>query len=380
MSAPDQRVAVLQFAEEGDTSGFFSQVARWHDRERFRMIFGTLKPMPGWLQDAMTSSGVRSFSCGASSRAGLPAAFVRLAAILRRERVDVVHTHLFEPSVVGLAAATLVRTPVRVLTRHYSNYHTRLGKTWHTFLDRACIRMADRVIAVSQHTKDHLVAEEGAPAGKVQVVLNGIDFDRIRVSSHDAPRRIRNELAPGAAIILVAGRLHPEKGQSFLFQALPEVKRRVQHPFRVLVAGTGPSERAYRSEVTSLGCDDVVRFLGFRTDIADLMAAADLLVLPSVAEAFGLALAEALYLGTPVLASRIGGIPEIVADGRDGVLVAAESSRALADALSELLTSPGRLAGMRNAGRAKVIERFPFSVMMHSYEAIYDALLADRRS
>jgi glycosyltransferase involved in cell wall biosynthesis len=300
---------------------------------------------------------------------------VALARFLRRERVDVLHTHLFEPSVVGLLAGAVARTPVRVMTRHYSNYHTRIEKRWHVRADRLCNRMSHAIIAVSQHTADHLVQEERTNPEKVHVILNGIDFSRVKVSDSDAPARLRRELeAVDRPLLLLPGRLHPEKGQSHLFRALPFVRQRLLRKPMVLVAGGGPFEAAYRAEVESLGCNDMVRFLGFRRDLPDLMAAADLVLLPSVAEAFGLVLAEALCLGVPVVATRVGGIPEIVSHGIDGVLVPPADSGALAEAIAGLLSDEPRRLKLAGAGRAKVIERFQFADMVRRYEQLYDRL------
>jgi glycosyltransferase involved in cell wall biosynthesis len=173
-------------------------------------------------------------------------------------------------------------------------------------------------------------------------------------------------------LLVIIARLHPEKGHSYLFQALPEIRRRVHKPVRLIVAGTGPFDAAYRDEVRELGCEEMVSFAGFRKDSADLMAAADLVVLPSVAEAFGLVLTESLYLGTPVVATRVGGIPEIVDDGVDGLLVPPGDSAALADAIVELLNDDGRRKRMAGAGREKVLGRFRFEDMVRSYESIYE--------
>jgi glycosyltransferase involved in cell wall biosynthesis len=126
--------------------------------------------------------------------------------------------------------------------------------------------------------------------------------------------------------------------------------------------------------VRRLGCEGVVRFLGFRNDLPDLMAASDLFVLPSVAEAFGLVLVEALYLGVPVVATRVGGIPEIIDHGADGVLVPPADSVVLASALMELLSNDARRMRLAGVGRAKVLERFSFEAMVRAYEALYDKL------
>jgi glycosyltransferase involved in cell wall biosynthesis len=370
--------SIFHFAQDDDTSGFFPQLGRWYDRGRYRMYFGTLKPMASWLREYMESQGVRCFACNCRSRADYPLGLLKLARFLRQEQIDVLHTHLFDPSIVGLHAGVLAGTRVRVLTRHYSDYHTRINKKWHVRLDQFSTRLSHAAIAVSQHTADHMIEVEKAPPSKIQVVLNGIDFDRVRPSAEGAPERMRRQFgAEDSYLLLIVARLHPEKGHRYLFEALPDIVRRLGQPVRLLVAGAGRFEAAYRETVRSLGLKDMVSFLGFRRDAADLMAAADLLVLPSLAEAFGLVLTEAIYLGTPVVATRVGGIPEIVEDGRDGVLVPPADSRALALAITNLLADPARRKAMSGAGRDRIIARFGFKDMVGSYQTIYQKLLGE---
>jgi glycosyltransferase involved in cell wall biosynthesis len=372
-------VRLLHLAQEGDTSGYFPQLARWHDRRRYRMHFATLNPMAHWLREFMEREGVACFSADAHSRAEYPAALFHLASYLGRQGIDILHTHLFEPSVIGLAAGIVADTPVRVMTRHYSDYHTRIHKSWHVRLDQLCTRWSTAVVAVSAHTAEHMTSVEKAPAQKLHVILNGIDFDRVKLSDPHAPGRLREALgAQDAYLLLVPARLHPEKGHTYLFGALPELRGRLQQPLIVLLAGVGPFEAAYREEVRARGCDDLVRFLGFRKDLPDLMAAADLVVLPSVAEAFGLVLAEALFLGTPVVATRAGGITEIVEDGVDGVLVPPADSVALAGAIASLLACPERRRALAGHAQAKVQECFSFEKMVRGYEGLYESLLAAR--
>jgi glycosyltransferase involved in cell wall biosynthesis len=258
------------------------------------------------------------------------------------------------------------------MTRHYSDYHTRINKKWHVRLDQLCTRLSQRVIAVSGHTADHLIEVERAPQEKIRVVLNGIDFDRMRVSSPDTRERLRREFGgENEYLLLIVARLHPEKGHQYLFQALPKIKRGASRPVRLLVAGSGTFDMDYRQQVRAIGCEDMVTFLGFRKDSADLIAVADLLVLPSLAEAFGLVLTEALYLGTPVVATRVGGIPEIVDDGIDGALVPSEDSDALARTILELLENQEKRQRLAGAGREKVVTTFRFEDMVLAYEAIY---------
>lgn len=366
--------SLLHFAQDGDTSGYFPQLAKWHDRGRFRMYFGTLRPMAAWLREYMEGRGVSCFSCECRSRAEYPLGALRLARFLLRTGVDILHTHLFDPSVVGLLAGAAAGTRLRLLTRHYSDYHTRIDRPWHVRLDQLCTRLSHGVIAVSRHTAEHLLQREGAPAAKVHVVLNGIDFERVRPTP-GAAERLRRELAgDGRHLLLIAARLHPEKGYEHLFEALRLLRRRLDRGCTLLIAGAGPFEPAYRERVRALGIADSTAFLGFRKDLADLMLAADLFVLPSVAEAFGLVLAEALYLGAPVVATRVGGIPEIVDDGIDGVLVPPADPAALAEALAALLADPERRRRLAGAGRDRVARIFRFEDMVRAYEALYDGL------
>ncbi len=371
---------VLHFAQDGDTSGFFPQLARWHDRGRYQMYFATLNPTAPWLREYMSVQGVPCFSTESRGRFQYPLGALRLVHFLRRERIDILHTHLFEPSVIGLLAGLLAARPVRVMTRHYSDYHTRIDKRWHVRLDQLCTHLSRAVIAVSRHTADHMVSKEHAPPGKIHVVLNGIDFDRVKPSEPGVAARIREELgAADAHLVLVPARLHPEKGHGYLFRALPAIRQATARRVLVLLAGVGPFEAAYREELRALGCGDMARFLGFRPDIADLMSAADLVVLPSVAEAFGLVLAEALYLGRPVVATRAGGIPEIIDDGIDGLLVEPGDSAALAQAVTSMLNDPERRRQMAGRGREKVAARFSFEGMTRAYESLYQGLLERSR-
>jgi glycosyltransferase involved in cell wall biosynthesis len=240
-----------------------------------------------------------------------------------------------------------------------------------------CTALSHAVIAVSRHTADHLVHVEHAPKHKVHVIPNGIDFERVKVSDSGAAARVRAELAPADTILLLtAGRLHPEKGYEHLFEALPSVVAGARQPWILAVAGAGPFEAEYRARVSDLGLTDHVRFLGFRRDLPDLMAAADVFVLASVAEAFGLVLAEALYLGAPVLATTAGAIPEIVDDGVSGLLVAPGDSRALAEALIKIIDDGGLRRRLAGAGRDKVLRQFDFREMIRRYEQVYERLLA----
>lgn len=367
---------LLHFIQDGDTSGIFPNLAKWHDKNRYRVLFASLNEFAPWLYEYMESQGVECFSCDAKSRKDYISSIFKLSAYLKKEKVDILHVHLFDPSIVGLLAGVIAGTKYRVMTRHYSDYHTRINKNWHVRLDKMCNRLSHKIIGVSEHTSDHIAEVENTPREKVITIYNGIDFDRVKPSDDDFRTRIRREFdAENKFLILTTGRLHPEKGYPYLFKAVAKLREKVKKPFVWIIAGKGIFENEFRQQVTDLGCNDVIKFIGFRKDIPDLMSAADVFVLPSVAEAFGVVFAEAIYLGTPIVATKIGGIPEIVTDGVDGILIPPADSEALANTLADLLNQPEKLKSLANKGREKVIGKFEFEDMTRNYEAVYEDLI-----
>lgn len=367
---------LLHFIQDDDTSGIFPNLAKWHDKSHYRVLFASLGEFAPWLREYMQTQGVESFSCDAKSRKDYVSVILKLSAYLKKEKVDILHVHLFDPSIVGLLAGVKAGTKYRVMTRHYSDYHTRIDKKWHVKLDQMCNRLSHKIIGVSEHTSDHVVEIEGSPREKVVTIYNGIDFDRVKPSADDFRKRIRNEFdAEDKFLILTTGRLHPEKGYPYLFEAVAKLKKLTNKPFVWLIAGKGGFEAEFRQQVSELGCDDVIKFIGFRKDIPDLMSTADVFVLPSVAEAFGVVFAEAIYLGVPIVATKIGGIPEIVTDGVDGILIPPADSEAIAETVADLINLPEKLKLLANTGKQKVIERFEFEDMTRQYEAVYEDLM-----
>ena len=383
---------VLHLARRDDTSGLFSQMARHLDAGQYRMRLATLEPLDAGLRAAMAAARVPHADFGARSKdlGDYLRIVPRLARYLRRHRVHALHSHFYYPALVGGMAGVLARTPVRVLTRHHADYHARLaGATGlgqgpgrlnrHVLLDRLSTRLYHRVIAISGATARQLLDWERAPEHKVVVVPNGIDFDDVRVSSPERVAELNREFGVGERdVLLVAARLAEEKGVDYFFRALPELRRRADRPFTVLHAGEGPLLESYQRELRALRVDDLVQFLGFRRDLPDLMAASDLLVVPSLSEAFGLVAAEALYLDLPVVATLVGGLPELVEDGVDGLLVPPANSAALAEAVLALLNNPGRRRQMAGAGHEKIAANFGFPKMMRGYEAVYADVARDR--
>lgn len=351
---------------------YFRSIARCHHRERYPVAIGSLHP-GGPLQARMQQMGTPTFSLNVRGRKQYPQAIQRLARLLR-EKQALLHAHCFDPTLVGLLAARLARAPF-VFTRHHSDHNLRLNKRWHVRVDGWCARHADRVLAVSEATRQVMQEAEGVPASRIEVVYNGMEPLVTPAAAQVEAVRRELELA-GQRVCLMVARLHEEKGHRFLFEALPAIET-ATGPLTVLLAGEGPHRAELEGEVARRRLDGV-RFLGRRSDVAELYSLADVVVLPSLAESFGFALLEAMSLGRPAVAAATGGMCEIVTDGVDGLLVPQANSAALGQAVIRVLGDVELAQRLGTAGRERA-QYFTFEQMIRGYERCYDHVLGGKR-
>jgi len=291
-----------------------------------------------------------------------PVTLVRLARWLRRDRVQVIHTHLSSASLLGSWAARLVGIPA-VATVHGLN-------------TRTCFNWSHAIIAVSNAVKQHLVAQGIAP-DRITVVHNGVDLKALSRPDETAAVRERWGLPAGAPVLITVGRLAPKKGHRDLLEA---VSKLVGNPrwgeLRLLIVGMGVLSQKLNQEAQRLGLGGRALFVGFQKEVVPFLQAADIFVLPSIQEGLSLSALEAMALGKPVVACRVGGTPEVVVDGETGLLVAPSRPAELASALEELLADPARAREMGEGGRRRVKEAFDFEQMVSKIEAIYRSLIA----
>ncbi|MBI3637441.1 MAG: glycosyltransferase [Candidatus Rokubacteria bacterium] len=356
----------------------FTGLAYAHDRRLVDMQVCTIDG-PGVLQASLAPLGVRGHALECGRRALYPRAVARLARLLRRERIDVVHTHLFDPTLVGMTAAVLARTPGRVMTRHHADLHFFLGKPWHVRLDRWSALTAHRVIAVSGQARQVLVEMEGVPADRVEVVIPGSFFTPGMRAPAEAVATVRAELGlEGRTVLGVVARLHPIKGQRDLFQALPALLE--AHPnLAVLLVGEGWLKEALEDLAKELAITDHVVFAGYRSDMYALYGAMDILVHPSYEDSVATPVMEAMAMGVPVVCTPKGVALDLVRDGETGLLVPPGDPARLAAALRRLLDDPALRAAIGARGPAMVGDRFSFATQARGYERCYQQVLERRR-
>lgn len=348
-------------------------IARGHAVE---VIAGRSEPGEGSLFEEARSRNIPVESVESLQRAVAPgadlAAFAALFRKIRQSRCQIVHTHISKAGVLGRLAARLAGAPAVVHTFHGlveevggHSIRSRL------FLagERLAARASDRLIAVSQDTADRLQAMGIGVPSQYAVIRNGIDLERFD------PAAVR-ERAPvaGSPLIGTIASLTPEKGVDLLLEAVPGLAARYPG-LRLCLVGDGPLRPALQEQAQRLGVADRVEFAGNVAEVRPYLAAFDLFVLSSRREGMGRVLLEAMAMSCPVVATRAGGIPELVRHGQNGYLVPPEDPAALKAAICELLQDPPQREALGQAGR-EAVRDFGLEGMIDRVEELYLELLA----
>lgn len=360
---------VVHLVESSAFNPILTDIARHSDRSRITLFAGSLAER-GDMHQHLSALDVKTFSLDCSEKAHYPGAIMRLAGYLRRQKINVLHTHLVTPSLIGLIAARLAGTPVRVLTRHHSDAVLLSGSHLARAIDRFTGRyLADEVIAVSEACKRAIVEIDGVPESKVTVVANGFDWNRVQARPQ-AREKIRSEFKLGNdPVLCTVGRLDQLKGHDVLLRAFLEAE--LPSDARLLIVGDGPQRLSLQESARRLGLTEQCIFTGYRADAYDIMATSDVMVHPSFSEAHSLTIIEALSLGCPVVATRVGAAEEVVIPGETGWLASPRDQTALAQSLREALIDPGRARAYAQAGRELVRSKYSIEGMIKGYENVY---------
>jgi glycosyltransferase involved in cell wall biosynthesis len=347
------------------------------DPERFDRYFYATRtsPLPQ-LDDELRVGGVDFRSLRRRSRFDL-FAWRSLVRFLRREQIDVVHAHLFGSNFWASVLGRFFGVPVVVAHEHTWSY---VGHPLRRFADRHVIaRFADTIIAVSQADADKMVRIEGIPAEKITVIRNGIHEPRPDTD----PERVRSEIGIGSDAFVVASVavIRPQKRLDRLIEAAVTLREDVPG-IQILIVGAGYAEETAKLEalVADRGVGDTISFLGARMDAPNVMAAADIGIICSDYEGIPLSLLEFMALERPVVATAVGGIPEVLQDGETGMLVHDLSAEALATAvvaMSRLPRSSRRTMGV--AARKLQQEHYSFDAYVATVASLYDSLLTRSR-
>lgn len=365
-----QRMKILHLITELELGGaerLLTTMLPRFDRARFDVSVAYLYG-DAPLRAELEKNGVRVIKLDTKGKLDV-AGFSRLAQLLRDERIDILHTHLIQADLLGFFAARRAGVPVIVSTKHNTHYFRSHGM-WLPKLDAFVNRRLSRIIAVSEAVKQFYVQTQKLGADHIEVIHNGIDLDQFC----DASPIAKSELGVDDSDLLVCsvGSLTQKKGHSVLLQAWPDISKACPRA-RLLLVGDGPLRSELEQRAHALGSGERVRFLGRRQDVPSILATADLFVLPSLWEGFGIAVVEAMAAGVAVVASDVDGVREIVRHERDGLLVPSGEPGKLADAVVSLLGAPNRAKALSEEGRRRADE-FSIQQTVERLQKLYERL------
>jgi len=301
----------------------------------------------------------------------------RLVRIMRCGRFDVVHTHMFASNFLGRVATMLAGVPVIVSTVQLI---AEREKWWEIVLDRALQFKTDMMITSSEAVRRSFI-ERGIREDKVTTIYNGIDFSKFEsIDRVEARNKIRLEFGLDDSTFLVGtvARLQRVKGIECLIEAAKHVVESTPDA-RFLIVGDGPRKAKLEYKVKQLDLSSRFIFAGTRGDVPAILSALDLFVLPSLSEALGIAVIEALLMRVPVVATNVGGVPEIVKSGETGLLVPPKDPTRLGEAVAYMHSNRDGAIVMARAGERRVREMFEINRLARKQVELYEMLLARRQ-
>jgi glycosyltransferase involved in cell wall biosynthesis len=338
------------------------------------------RAVPGYPIDDEEYRGLRIHRCIRTIDRGPLFALSFVASVIRtlrrfRSELDVVHTHqgLWEAVATGLASPWLpgIPTLVQPASSGYYGEADELRRTRGSGpLGRIILR--NTAFAAISAEIERQWRDLGVPAGRISRMASGVDADHFRAG----PSTVESTLLPRPRVVFT-GRLHPQKNLPLLLEAWTEVAR--QTPANLVLVGPGADRQALAELAETLGVADRVQFAGAVPDPADHLRAADVFVLPSVAEGMSNSLLEAMATSLPCVVSGIGGNTDLIDDGRTGVLVREATPAAWSSALIGLVHDPTRAEGLGEAARCRIDAEFSLRVVVDQYVELYRRLIRDAK-
>lgn len=371
---------------QGGTEGQVNKLMLGLDRSRYNLRIGCLNKWGYYLEELeQFAIPVTEFPLNSLYKPHAFKQMLRLAAYMRQSRTQILHSYNFYANVFAVPAARLAGVPVVIASiRDQGAYTTPAQRKLHKWVGR----LADKVLVNADSIRQWLI-EEGFQPEKIVTIRNGIDTTGDSASAKGTNIREQYNIAADAPLVLMVSRLNPKKGVDDFLNAAALVSAR--HPqARFLVVGEKLQNRngvvsvdhAYHTYLhaltAKLGLTEKLIFTGRRSDVTAILAESSVSVLPSLSEGIPNSLIESLAAGVPVVATRVGGIPELVRDGENGFLVPVNSPETLAACINKLLSDKTLAARFSDSARASIQQDFSLQLMIRDTEALYTRLLLEQ--
>ncbi len=356
----------------GGSESQMVEVARRLPSHRYRLTVGCLK-VEGPYVETLRQAGIPVVEFPLRGSVLRPSSFLQLLRLwrfIRRERFDVVHTHDLWSNLIGVPAAWLARVRVIISSRRDLAHWW-----WYTPHRRKILRRIQNlgtfVLANSEAVRSFLVKEDGFRADKIRVIRNAVDFERFACARGER-EKLLPQCNPQDKLVILLGNMNlPVKGHAFLIEAARAVRRELPST-RFVFVGDGRQRPGLEQRVKEVGLQDNFLFLGRRKDVPELLSCCDLSVLPSTAEGLPNAVLESMAAGLPVVATRVGGTPEIIEEGVSGLLVPPRDPEALAQAILRVLSDPMLARRLASAAQERVRTHFSFDQLLLELKELYE--------
>jgi len=298
--------------------------------------------------------------------------FIQLVNLIKKENIKILHTHLQNADILGGLAARVCRI------KQISTYHRPPYKEsfWEYVKQKLSTSLAYKIISVSQDAKDYCIKRLKTDAKKIRVIYNGVDIKRFEIKENKYNIRKEFDLNPEAFVISSIARLEEEKGHRYLIEAIYHIsKLRPHFNLSTIIAGDGSLKGKLQEMVIKLNLKDKIKFLGARFDIPKVLFASDIMVLSSFIEGLPISCLEAMAVGVPVIATHIGGVKELIKDGKNGLLVEPGNALQLAEAILKLVDEPLLAKHLAEQARLDIMRDFTLENMIKNIEEIYESIM-----
>lgn len=368
------RVLHISATTTGGVGYNLLMLARYTDKTRFELSFAIPADSPFYNQ--IVKENVNTYPLNISRmpfRLKNLFAFLRLYKIIKNKKYDIIHTHTSVGGLIGRIVAKMNNTVLVLWTIHGWSfnypYGSSLRRRFFWILEKFLDRFTDHYVAISRNVQDIGIRERITTSEKVTLIYHGIEVKGLINKNTLGWQEERK----GTPVIGTVGRLEPQKAIDDFLKAAKIVKEQIQQ-VRFIIVGDGPLKMDLEKLSISLGIQDDVVFTGWKENVAEYIAGMDIFCLPSLWEGFGIVLLEAMDMDKPIVATRVGGIPEIIMEGKGGILVTPGEPKELANSLCLLLSNTQMQKHMGNYNRERVKTIFYAKDMIKRYEVMYENL------
>ena len=373
-----EKINILHIYQNSKIGGVQQQLLsllKAYNRDVFNPIFCCLGPKDA-ISEEIEKVGVEIIALSRSRYHRFSLAIVRdLYRLMKQKNIHIVRTHRYRANLYGRLAAWLSGVSVTIISLH-DNYNKDM-RLERRIANKILSKFTDKMIAVSESIKRDIIKYDGIYPSKILVIPNGIDTERFKPEGIFADLRKEFSIQERDTVIGFIGRIVPAKGLEYLIDAFSYLKEDFKN-IKLLIIGEGNLVERLREQAKEKKLDDSIIFPGGRRDIPDILACINIFVMPSIAEGLPNALLEAMAMGKPIVATMIGGIPEVIKNGFNGLLVPPRDPASLATAIKELIGNGQLSARMGQAARDLVMNKYSIRETAQKWESLYLSILKEK--